>query len=364
MPAARRPRLRTFVVAAPGLECFVVDEVRELGVTGARVVHGGVEAELSTRQLYALHRRARVATRVLVRVAEAKVTRFDALQQLVRSVPWNVYIAERAPVTLHVACQMSRLHHEGAVAERVTEVIGHPVLSSADATDDVQAVHVRIDHDRVTLSVDASGALFHQRGWRTESHRSPLRTTIAAAMLRAATWDPATPLVDPMAGSGTIPIEAATWATGAAHQREFAFQRWPSFEPGTWASVRADEQPDRLTAPVIAADRDAGAIDSIRKHAAAAGIADRLAVEHAPLSSQQWPDTPSLVITNPPYGRRVGGGDLRDLYASLGRRAVDGGHRLVLLAADDRLTSALGTHVEELFATTNGGIRIRCMATG
>lgn len=358
-----------FVVVAPGLERLAAEELASIGIPAAklRVQHGGIDLQATTRQLYALHRWARIPTRVLVRVATDTVRNWDELQALVRTVDWQAYLgAAPAGVELHVASHRSVLYHQGAIAERVSAVLGRPETKGG------QAVHVRLDRDRAVVSVDASGQLLHRRGWRSETHRSPLRTTIAAAMVRASGWHGDATLVDPLAGSGTIAIEAAQWAAGRPIERPFAFQQWPSFEPGTWASVTGTGRPDALSAPVFAADRDAGAFAALERHVEGAGLIGRVTLAHAALAAQQWPAATTatagrtVVIANPPYGHRVGGtgtGDLRDLYATLGRRASDADARLVLLAADRRLADATGLELEELFLVDNGGIPVRCLAT-
>jgi putative N6-adenine-specific DNA methylase len=359
-------RLPLFVVVAPGLERLAADELASIGIPAPklRVQHGGIDLQATTRQLYAIHRWARIPTRVLVRVAADTVRNWDELQALVRTVDWQAYLGPApAGVELHVASHRSVLYHQGAIAERVSAVLGRPETKGA------QAVHVRLDRDRAVVSVDASGHLLHRRGWRSETHRSPLRTTIAAAMVRASGWRGDATLVDPLAGSGTIAIEAALWAAGRPIERPFAFQQWPSFEPGTWASVTGSGRPDALSAPVFAADRDAGAFAALERHVEGAGLTGRVTVAHAPLAAQQWPAATTartVVIANPPYGHRVGGtgtGDLRDLYATLGRRASEADARLVLLSADRRLADATGLALEELFQVDNGGIPVRCLAT-
>jgi putative N6-adenine-specific DNA methylase len=355
-----------FVVVAPGLERLAAEELASIGIPAGkvRVQHGGIELQATTRQLYAMHRWARIPTRILVRVAAGTTRNWDELQALVRTVDWQAYLGAAHPgVELHVASHRSVLYHQGAIAERVSAVLGRPETKGGPA------VHVRLDRDRVVVSVDASGQLLHRRGWRSETHRSPLRSTIAAAMVRASGWRGDTTLVDPLAGSGTIAIEAALWAAGRPIERPFAFQQWPSFEPGTWASVTGSGRPDLLAAPVFAADRDAGAFGALERHVEGAGLVGRVAVAHAPLAAQAWPPATSgrtVVVTNPPYGHRVGGtgrGDLRDLYATLGRRAADADARLVLLVADRRLAAATGLEFEELFEVDNGGIPVRCLAS-
>lgn len=351
------------VVVAPGIEQLAMAELHELGVGGRpRPIRGGVEVELTTRQLYVLHRWARLPTRLLVRVASAPARTFEDLEALVAAIDWSPFLRPGAPVDVRASSTASRLYHEGAIVERAARVLGRELDRAGGR------VQVRIERNRATVSIDATGAPLHQRGWRSESsrpHAAPLRATLAAAMLRAAGYTGGEPLVDPMTGSGTIAVEAASTALGRPSEREFALRTWPSFEPGTWASATAAPPPRRPDAcgPILAADRDAGAVQAAGELVAAADVGELVRVEHAPLRAQQWPEDPALVVCNPPYGRRVGGPDLRDLYAALGARVQRGGHRLCLLAADDRLARATGTPLETVFATSNGGIPVRCWMT-
>src|SRR5690606_19720318 len=107
-------------------------------------------------------------------------------------------------------------YHSDAVAERLASAVesrlGKVTLRSGgdeeDDGGDAQLFVVRLQHDLLTLSADTSGAILHKRGYRQALAKAPLRETIAAAMLLTSRWDPASPLLDPMCGSGTIPIEA------------------------------------------------------------------------------------------------------------------------------------------------------------
>jgi putative N6-adenine-specific DNA methylase len=178
-----------------------------------------------------------------------------------------------------------------------------------------------------------------------------------------------------MCGSGTIPIEAALLAAGLppGAGRTFAFQEWPSFQPGTWASVWAAAAEATATSrpvpAVTGSDRDAGAVRSAEANAARAGVPDLVAFRTTPLSGALPPSVGDgstgrgWLITNPPYGRRVGAGsgDLRDLYATLGRVARESfqGWRVGLLAADARLLGQTGLALEERLRTENGGVPVK-----
>jgi putative N6-adenine-specific DNA methylase len=178
-------------------------------------------------------------------------------------------------------------------------------------------------------------------------------------------------LLDPMCGSGTIAIEAALIATQRAPGagREFSFQQWPSFEPGTWASVRASLRATRelsVAPTIVACDRDAGAVDTTIANAERAGVADLIRTHVTALTATGKLDevrdaASGMVVTNPPYGVRVTSNKgLRDLYASLGNLAKGplASWDLAFLAAEDTLARATGLALSPVLRTKNGGIDV------
>jgi putative N6-adenine-specific DNA methylase len=350
-----------FAVCTPGLEDVLASELAGLGLRRVRATRRGATFPATARQLYAANAWLRTASRVVVRAGEFTATSFAALERQAAAMDWSPWLTPGVRPRFRVTTRASTLYHTEAIAERLTRVV-----SGASAAPDApeQLVVVRVDHDRFTISVDSSGAHLHQRGWRLATAKAPLRETLAAAMVLASGWQPTTPFVDPLCGSGTIAIEAALIAAGRAPgaQRAFAFQRWPSFQPGTWASVHADvrraETAVVVTLPVIlAADRDAGAARAAAENAARAGVDAVVEVRRAPIAETlaSLPSPPGWLVTNPPYGARVGGPDLRDLYATLGR-ATD--WQLALLAVDRALVRHTGRSLTERLHTTNGGIPV------
>ncbi len=334
------------MVCLPGIEALVVAELAELGIRGRPAGPGAVAARVSTRELYLANVALGTATRVLVAAATLTARSFATLEERLGQVDLGPWIAPGEAVRLRITSHRSRLVHTGAIEERVRRVLALP--SPQEGDDAAALVVVRVDHDRFSFRVDASGAPLHHRGWRGPAAKAPLRETLAAAALRTVGWEPGSPLVDPFAGSGTIPIEAARVAAGVlpGHDRSFAFVRWPSFAPGTWASMAASARAsERGRAPIVAADRDAGAVAAARENAERAGVADRIAVAQGAVSRLEPPiDRPGWIVTNPPWGGRIAGGDLRDLYARLGQ-VVAGrfpGWGVALLVADVRLAHATG----------------------
>jgi putative N6-adenine-specific DNA methylase len=396
-----------YAVTAPGLEAICLAELSLLGIAGV-VEDGGVAWRGGLEQLYRANLASRTASRILARAGQFRARTFAELERHGARLPWTRYLQPGTTASLRVTCRKSRLYHEGAVAERLARVLLDAGVSVVEAkaadTDEAQAAGtageagaadtgeaktagtgeagaaqllvVRMFRDVCTISVDASGELLHQRGYRQALGRAPLRETIAAAMLLRSGWVGEQPLVDPMCGSGTIAIEAALLARrippGLAspgyQARTYAFERWPAFDDVLWArTVQAARARIRPTAAatIVAADRHGGAITATAANAERAGVAVDITLLHQPLSALAPPAGPGHLVTNPPYGVRVGESrELGALYAALGtvaRSRLHGWH-VSLLSADDRLAAATALPLQELLTTRNGGIPVRLLS--
>ena len=367
-----------FAIAAPGLAPLVAAECVAQGITPRDVSSAGVSFHATAEQLCAINLWSRVASRVLVRLAEFEARDFATLEKMAARVPWHLVLVPGAAVRLRVTCRKSRLDHSDAVAERVARGItlsirGAQALGRArdDEEDDdgnTQLIVVRFDHDRCTISADSSGALLHRRGWRQAVAKAPLRETLAAAMLSSCAWDGRVPLVDPFCGSGTIGIEAALRVRGMAPGlgRAFAYEQWPGADAAMHARVRAAavaQQLPSVGAPIVLRDRDAGACKAAMANAERAGVLSDVVIEQAPLSDTSLAaiGTSGLVLTNPPYGLRIGdGADLRSLYARLGDVVRAGGRewRLAMLVPDRVLAGQTKLAFDTVLRTTNGGLPV------
>jgi putative N6-adenine-specific DNA methylase len=380
MKSPNRPnQLTAFAVTAPGLEPLCAAELRGLEIRST-VDEGGVLWNGPIESIARANLWLRTASRVLVRVAEFRATAFYELELHAKRIAWDRFVAAGSSVEFRVTCRKSKLYHSDAVAQRFAQAVERRVpgvriakAKAADDDDDAaetsdhQLFVVRLLHDACTVSVDSSGPLLHRRGYRQQVAKAPLRETLAAAILLGAGWNGDVPLADPMCGSGTIPIEAARLARLIApgRDRTFAFLRWPEVDQRIWSKLlenaRAGELPSSPV-EIVGADRDAGAIDAARANAERAAVADDIEFNVQPISALPPSEPPGLVVSNPPYGVRVGESDeLRNLYAQLGNiiRKQRPGWTLALLSADRRLEQQTRLAFEERFRTRNGGIPVR-----
>jgi putative N6-adenine-specific DNA methylase len=384
---SRSGKLQIFAATAPGLESITAGELKTLGIK-SRQEQGGVAFDGNLDYLYLTNLWLRTASRVVVRLGRFHASTFYELERRAKKLPWTEYLPETGRVEVRVTCRKSRLYHSDAVAERVLGAIARIAPHGVDlraapsgdendtetetvADDAVQLFVVRIVNDQCEISADTSGALLHRRGYRQEIGKAPLRETLAAAMVLASGWRAKDPLLDPLCGSGTIPIEAALIGVGQAPglARRFQFMNWPTFDRNLWNEIsgKAKESVKKVPLDIGGADRDAGAIEAAKRNAERAGVAADIRFSASPVSAsfagledvtagrgEGW------IITNPPYGIRLGeSADLRDLYATLGAAVKEKrGWRIGILAADDVLARQMRIRVRSRFATSNGGIPV------
>ena len=347
-----------FAVAAPGIEPFTAEELLGLGLGPIFREPGGVTFKGDLEALYKANLQLRTASRILARIGNFFYARtFVELQRRAESLPWDRYLTPGQPISLRVTCHRSKLYHSDAVARTISAAIAShlgkssPLIKPDDEGDQPpQLIIVRLADDRCTVSVDSSGTLLHKRGYRQAVAKAPLRETLAAAMLMASAWDKASPLLDPFCGSGTIPIEAALLSLGIPPglHRRFAFMDWPNYDPLCWQEVSAFNPSPVQDQPILlASDRDQGAVRMSRLNAERAGVASSIEFTCQAVSAISPPQRIGWVVTNPPYGLRLGEGrDLRNLYAQFGNvmHAKCPGWHLGILCSDRMLLGQ--THID------------------
>ncbi|MGI9615545.1 MAG: THUMP domain-containing class I SAM-dependent RNA methyltransferase, partial [Acidimicrobiales bacterium] len=369
-----RSAYRAAVICTPGLEDVCRQELRALGCKPKPAGPGALEMDANARQLYAANVWLRTASRVLVRMETFRSTDLGHFRRRIDAIDWDRWLTAGVAPKFRVTSNESKLYHTDAVAERLHDVAGEAAIGVDEPE---QLFVVRIYRNTVTISVDSSGDALHHRPWRTALGVAPLRPTMAAAALLTVAYDPELPLADPFCGCGTIPIEAALIARDLppGGDRDFAFRRWHEFEPGTWASVngeisarakaaRTARPADRVEPVIAASDRDQAAIDAATGNAERAGVEGDIRFETKVVSHLAADDGAGLLITNPPFGRRVGDGDLRGLYRRFGAvvRERRPGWRLAIVSADRKLSALADGDLTVAAKFRHGGIPVQLLS--
>ncbi len=372
-----------FVTAATGTADLLAAELAALGIEGAREVQGGVACEGDLAAAYRACLESRIALRVLWQIARFPVAGPDALYAGVRETDWAVHMDASGTLAVDFSGAVPGITHTQFGAQRVKDAVVDQFRERAGTRPSVdrESPSLRINahaaRGALTLAVDLSGESLHRRGYRGGAGAAPLKENLAAAILVRAGWPAIAAagggFVDPMCGSGTLPIEAALIAADIAPgllRPGFGFERWKLHDADAWAAVRAAAEARRQVALLTPGrirgfDRDPVAIRDAEANAARAGLDRRLFFQRCELAKLPAAPAPSgLVAVNPPYGERIGETDeLRALYALLGERlrADYRGWEAAVFTGNPALGRELGINARRTHRMMNGPIECRLL---
>ncbi|MFH1531754.1 MAG: bifunctional 23S rRNA (guanine(2069)-N(7))-methyltransferase RlmK/23S rRNA (guanine(2445)-N(2))-methyltransferase RlmL [Pseudomonadota bacterium] len=368
---------------ARGLEEVLAAELRALGATDATAGRALVTFRGDLSLGYRACLWCRTASRILLQIAAVDASGPEALHAGVRDLPWTRHLTPDTTIAVSYTGRGAAITHtnygaqlvKDGVVDRLRDDTGRRPSVDRDTPDLRLAVHA--DGDRASISVDLAGHSLHRRGWRRESGAAPLKETLAAGLLLVAGWPEVAAagggFLDPMCGTGTLIIEAALIAADTAPGA-----LWAGDEPGGWLGhdrdlwrhqVREARERDRRgTAKlpsIVGTDRDRGMIRAALRHVETAGFVGSIHVERRELSdAEPVGDTPGLLITNPPYGERVGEVEqLGALYAALGDRLKQGfpGWTAWVLAGNLELAKRIGLRVTRRVPVWNGPMECRLL---
>ncbi|MBC7133734.1 MAG: class I SAM-dependent RNA methyltransferase [Roseovarius sp.] len=359
-----------FLAAQPGLEPVLAEEARAAGFGPLTVLPGGVSLAGGWPDVWRANLVLRGAGRVLARIGAFRALHLAQLDKRARRFDWAAHLRPDVPLRVEVTCRKSRIYHAGAATERIAGAL-RDVLGVELREDAGLRLMARIEDDLVTLSLDTSGEPLHRRGHKEAVGKAPLRETLAALFLRQCGYDGQEPVLDPMCGSGTFPIEAAEIAAGLwpGRDRRFAFEDLASFDAGAWQAMKAAAAPREVPHVFYGYDRDAGAVRMATGNAARAGVAGITRFACQPISALTRPEgPPGLVMVNPPYGARIGARKLLfGLYGSLGEvlRREMRGWRVGLVTSDGGLARATGLpFLPPGPPVAHGGLKVTLWRTG
>ncbi len=326
-------KLDLIAACAFGLEAVVRRELDALGIESAIGQPGRIHFRGDFETIARTNIWLRTADRVLIRVAEFPAADFDALFETTRDIPWGQWLPADAafPVTgRSIKSQLSSVPAcQRAVKRAIVDALrrDHATTELPESAAEYK-VDIALLKDTATLTIDTTGRSLHRRGYRTSISRAPLKETLAAALVMLSYWRRDRPAIDPFCGSGTIPIEAARIGRNMApgKQRQFAAESWlgvPMYEGAPadlWQQVRQeaiDAELPALEERIIGIDIDGKVLQAARDNAVRAGVADDIHFQTGAMQRTSSSKRFGCLITNPPYGQRIGDRQLDDLYASI-----------------------------------------------
>ena len=356
-----------------GLEEVLAAELTELGLenveAGARVVTGtGDQATL-----YRINYESRLALRVLVQIAQFKTKHENHFYKKVSELDWMEQFRLDQTFAIDAVTQSKYLRHSRYLALKCKDAIvdqfrarNNEQRPSVDVRQPDLRLNVHLANDNVcTIARDASGSSLHRRGYRSDSVEAPLNEVLAAGMLALAGYTGERPFLDPMCGSGTLPIEAAMIATRTAPQRgrrdRFGFETWDDFDADLWARTQRDAHAQERPAPqpIHGSDRDFAAYRAAQRNAAGAGVGQYVELRRAKFEKLQPPtESPGLLVMNPPYDERLKSDEILAEYKEYGDvlKQNFSGWTAWIISGNQSALKRIGLGAAEKITLKNGGI--------
>ncbi len=313
-----------------GLEDILAQELIELGANnvekGCRVVTFTGNKELLYRANFSL----RTAIRILKPIAHFVAKSADDMYAEIQKLDWSLYIAEGNTFTVDSVVYSDTFSNSRFVTYKVKDAIvdqfrektgKRPSISVSDP--DVR-LHIHISGEDASVSLDSSGESLHRRGYRQEAVEAPLNEVLAAGMILMTGWRGETDFIDPMCGSGTLPIEAALIARNIApgvFRKEYAFEKWPDFDADLFDEIYNDDSREKeFEHKVYGYDIDFKAVNMATNNVKAAGLSNDVTITQQDFRDFPGVQEKAIIVTNPPYGERISTPNLLDTYKMIGER--------------------------------------------
>jgi putative N6-adenine-specific DNA methylase len=362
-----------FAPCPRGLEAILAEELAGLGAGGIAAAEGGVGFTGDLPLAYAANLHSRIASRVLWQIGAGKYRNEDDVYRGVNALDWKSYFDPELTIRVNVASVGSPLKSLEFITLRIKDAACDKFRAqtnlrpSVDTAEPDVRIHAFLEPERYTLYLDTSGEPLFKRGARQVTGEAPLRENLAAGLLRLSGWSPEQPLLDPMCGSGTVLVEAIGLARNIppGHKRAFAFEKLKNFDAAAWkrakdAAARGmqADRPVRL----FGSDLYGDALKLARINLEAMGFADVASLKQANVLEISAPAESGVLLTNPPYGVRLGEQDeLAAFYPKLGDvlKKKFAGWNAYVFTADLRVPKLIGLKPSKRTPLYNGPLECR-----
>jgi putative N6-adenine-specific DNA methylase len=354
-----------------GLESLLAGELEAVGGgnirTGFRVVYFDGDLEV----MYRANFQVRTALRILKPFYEFRAKTDEELYKGVYSFDWSALLSENSTFAVNGVLSSPYFNHSKFLALRVKDAIADQFRAKTGKRPDVDTenpdvrINLHVSMDRCTLLLDSSGDSLHKRGYRTTTVQAPINEVLAAGMIMLSGWDRKTAFIDPMCGSGTIPIEAAMMAYNippGVYRKQFAFEKWPDFDKDLFNIIYNEEYPQPEVIPVIVgSDMSTQAIAMARTNAKNAFMGNKIDFKIASFEDMMPPADEGMLITNPPYGERLKQDNIKAFHMIMGDYLKKNftGYTAWILSSNIEALKFTGLRPEQKIVLYNGPLECR-----
>ncbi len=313
-----------------GLEEVLAEELTGLGANDVQIGRRMVAFTGNKEMMYKANFCLRTAIRILKPIKQFKAKNADEVYEQIKAIAWEEILDVNKTFAVDAVVFSDEFRHSKFVSYKVKDAIVDHFRDLNGKRPSVRInrpdvlLNIHIAQTTCTLSLDSSGESLHRRGYRQEAVEAPLNEVLAAGMILMTGWKGECDLIDPMCGSGTIPIEAALIARNIApgvFRKEFAFEKWVDFDQDLFDSVYNDDSQEReFTHKIYGYDNNPKANEIAMNNVKAAGVSKDIRLKLQPFQQFEQPAEKAIIVTNPPYGERISTNDLLGLSQLSGER--------------------------------------------
>ncbi|GAD29526.1 ribosomal RNA large subunit methyltransferase L [Photobacterium leiognathi lrivu.4.1] len=363
-------------ITSRGLENLLADELEQLGAQNIQVVHAGVRFKAEQATAYRCCLWTRISSRIIQVLSEFNVRDDMDLYLGATAINWMNYFDSNTRIVVDFNgtnreirnSQYGAMKIKDAIVDRFTKAdLRRPNI---DRERPDLRVHMRLSGEKGILGLDMAGSGLHQRGYRSEAGKAPLRETHAAALVIKSGWTPEQPLLDPMCGSGTLLIEAAMMAAEIApglKRKRWGFESIKDFDKDAWmeihaeATVKSRRGPAKVTTKFFGREMDRRVLAVARDNAGRAGVKELIDFEYGDATQLVRPEgfETGVILCNPPYGERLGTTpELISLYKEFGNRLklAFAGSVAAIYSSSNELLSCMRMRADKQFKLRNGAL--------
>lgn len=351
-----------------GLEEVLAAELTALGANDIQIGRRMVSFSGDKEMMYKANFCLRTAIRILKPIKHFTAQDADEVYEQIKAIHWEDYLSVDNSFAIDAVVFSEEFRHSKFVSYRIKDAIVDYFREKTGKRPNVRInkpdvlLNIHIAENNCTLSLDSSGESLHRRGYRQEAVEAPLNEVLAAGMILMTGWHGECDLIDPMCGSGTIPIEAALIARNIApgvFRKEFAFEKWPDFDRDIFDEIYNDDSQEReFTHKIYGYDNNPKANTIAMHNIKAAGVSKDVVLKLQPFQQFEQPKEKSIIITNPPYGERISSNDLLGLYEMIGERLKHAftGNTAWILSYRDECFDKIGLKATKRIPLLNGAL--------
>ena len=354
-----------------GLEEVLAKEIIALGGNNVEIGNRMVSFTGDKEMLYRANFCLRTAIKVLKPIATFKADDADQVYEKAKRIDWAEYMDVDTTFLVDAVVFSDAFRHSQFAAYRMKDAIADYWREKTGERPNVSItnpglrINLHVSNEDVTVSLDASGESLHLRGYKVKNTEAPINEVLAAGLIMLSGWDCTCDLIDPFCGSGTILIEAALIARNiypGVFRKEYAFEKWKDYDADLFERIYNDDSEEReFDHHIYGYDINNRAVQIAQENVKSAGVANIVEVMQRDIAEFEQPQERAVMITNPPYGERIGavkGSNLEELYTTIGERlkhAFIGGDAWVISNREEFFAN-IGMRPSTKFALFNGSI--------